>query len=98
PVSGKVTETAQKVVYIYELKPVTPTPTPDAPKGNVTVEHVTTTGEVLKKETSVKTNEPVGTPYETQPEDKIVTDNGRTFVYKGLKEESADPTGEVKEG
>ncbi|NQS62915.1 YSIRK-type signal peptide-containing protein [Streptococcus suis] len=100
PVSGKVTETAQKVVYVYELKPVTPTPspTPDAPKGNVTVEHVTTTGEVLKKETPVKTDEPVGTPYETQPEDKIVTDNGRTFVYKGLKEDSADPTGEVKEG
>ncbi|MCK4076194.1 YSIRK-type signal peptide-containing protein, partial [Streptococcus suis] len=100
PVSGKVTETAQKVVYIYELKPVTPTPspTPDAPKGNVTVEHITTTGEVLKKETPVKTDEPVGTPYETKPEDKIVTDNGRTFVYKGLKEDSADPTGEVKEG
>ncbi|WP_339059856.1 MucBP domain-containing protein [Streptococcus suis] len=102
PVSGKVTETAQKVVYVYELKPVTPTPTPtptpDAPKGDVTVEHVTTTGEVLKKETPVKTDEPVGTPYETQPEDKIVTDNGRTFVYKGLKEDSADPKGEVKEG
>ncbi|WP_105202224.1 MucBP domain-containing protein [Streptococcus suis] len=100
PVSGKVIETAQKVVYVYELKPVTPTPspTPDAPKGNVTVEHITTTGEVLKKENSVKTNEPVGTPYETQPEDKIVTDNGRTFVYKGLNEDSADPTGEVKEG
>ncbi|HEL1749890.1 TPA: MucBP domain-containing protein, partial [Streptococcus suis] len=98
----KVTETAQKVVYVYELKPVTPTPTPtptpDAPKGDVTVEHVTTTGEVLKKETPVKTDEPVGTPYETQPEDKIVTDNGRTFVYKGLKEDSADPKGEVKEG
>ncbi|HEM5932685.1 TPA: MucBP domain-containing protein, partial [Streptococcus suis] len=100
PVSGKVTETAQKVVYVYELKPVTstPSPTPDAPKGDVTVEHVTTTGEVLKEETSVKTNEPVGTPYETKPEDKIVTDNGRTFVYKGLKEDSADPKGEVKEG
>ncbi|HEL2164074.1 TPA: MucBP domain-containing protein, partial [Streptococcus suis] len=100
PVSGKVTETAQKVVYVYELKPVTPTPTPtpDAPKGDVTVEHVTTTGEVLKKETPVKTDEPVGTLYETQPEDKIVTDNGRTFVYKGLKEDSADPKGEVKEG
>ncbi|MGQ7348825.1 MucBP domain-containing protein, partial [Streptococcus suis] len=100
PVSGKVTETAQKVVYIYELKPVTPTPspTPDAPKGNVTVEHITTTGEVLKKETPVKTDEPVGTPYETQPEDKIVTDNGRTFKYKEVDKTSAQPKGEVKEG
>ncbi|WP_104930142.1 MucBP domain-containing protein [Streptococcus suis] len=82
-----------RTVYYYEV-----VPTPDAPKGNVTVEHVTTTGEVLKKETPVKTDEPVGTPYETQPEDKIVTDDGRTFVYKGLKEDSADPKGEVKEG
>ncbi|TII03322.1 YSIRK-type signal peptide-containing protein [Streptococcus suis] len=100
PVSGKVTETAQKVVYVYELKPVTPTPspTPDTPKGNVTVEHVTTTGEVLKEETSVKTNEPVGTPYETKPEDKIVTDNGRTFKYKEVDKTSAQPKGEVKEG
>ncbi|NQM35046.1 YSIRK-type signal peptide-containing protein, partial [Streptococcus suis] len=62
-----------RTVYYYEV-----VPTSEVTKGSVTVKHVTTTGEVLKEETSVKTNEPVGTPYETKPEDKIVTDNGRT--------------------
>ncbi|CYY11885.1 YSIRK signal domain/LPXTG anchor domain surface protein [Streptococcus suis] len=82
-----------RTVYYYEVVPAS-----EVPKGNVTVEHVTTTGEVLKKENPVKTDEPVGTPYETQPEDKIVTDNGRTFKYKEVDKTSAQPTGKVKEG
>ncbi|HEL1748413.1 TPA: YSIRK-type signal peptide-containing protein, partial [Streptococcus suis] len=45
-----------RTVYYYEV-----VPTSEVPKGSVTVKHVTTTGEVLKEETSVKTNEPVGT-------------------------------------
>ncbi|MBM7317018.1 YSIRK-type signal peptide-containing protein, partial [Streptococcus suis] len=41
-----------RTVYYYEV-----VPTSEVPKGSVTVKHVTTTGEVLKEETSVKTNE-----------------------------------------
>ncbi|WP_162012815.1 MucBP domain-containing protein [Streptococcus sp. S784/96/1] len=100
PEEGKVVEGTTNVTYVYREVPKTPeTPTPEAPKptGNVTVEHITTTGEVLKPETPVKTNEPTGTPYETKPEDKIVTEDGRTFVYKEVKQDSAPPTGTVTE-
>ncbi|WP_161981059.1 MucBP domain-containing protein [Streptococcus sp. S784/96/1] len=100
PEEGKVVEGTTNVTYVYREVPKTPeTPTPEAPKptGNVTVEHITTTGAVLKPETPVKTNEPTGTPYETKPEDKIVTEDGRTFVYKEVKQDSAPPAGTVTE-
>ncbi|NKZ19852.1 YSIRK-type signal peptide-containing protein, partial [Streptococcus ovuberis] len=69
-IKGDIIPGERAVTYVYKLKEDTPeAPKPEVKKGSVTVEHITTTGEVLRKETPVKTNEPVGTPYDTKPED-----------------------------
>ncbi|MGT2675547.1 MucBP domain-containing protein, partial [Streptococcus rupicaprae] len=76
PTTGTVTEGPQKVVYVYELKPEAPKPT-----GNVTVEHITTTGEVLKPEAPVfSENQPVGTTYTTQNETELTGKDGKVYV------------------
>lgn len=87
--SGKVVEGVQHVVYIYRDKTE-----PEAPKtGNVDVEYVAIDGTVLEETTDVKTNETVGTEYETTEKD--FTEQGYEFV--GMAKNSAPADGRVLE-
>lgn len=91
PAQGLVKEGIQTVIYIYK-KIETPAPTPEVKKGSVQVRYITEDNRVLEGPIAVKTNELVGTKYETVKK----TFAGYTFVK--VDENGALAQGLVKEG
>ncbi|MDW8727338.1 MucBP domain-containing protein, partial [Streptococcus suis] len=80
---GEVKEGTQKVTFVYEEV-----------KGNVTVEHVTTDGKVLKAETPVfSEKQSTGTAYETKNETELKDEAGNVYVFKEHKADSAPVSG-----
>lgn len=86
PVSGKVSNNPQEVVYIYSPK-----------SGNkVEVTSITTSGTVLKNPSIViQTNNQVGTPYSTINDREITDGNGLVWKFKEHDRNSAPTSGRV---
>ncbi|MBS4455453.1 MucBP domain-containing protein [Aerococcaceae bacterium zg-A91] len=96
---GKVVAGTTEVTYVYRVKE---TPQPEAPKekvGSVVVKYENTKGESIATPINDTVNAKVGTEYDTtdyKPE-KIYKD-GKTYIYKEVKQGSVDEKGKVVEG
>ncbi|MBF6978471.1 MucBP domain-containing protein [Aerococcaceae bacterium zg-BR22] len=96
---GKVVAGTTEVTYVYRVKE---TPQPEAPKekvGSVVVKYENTKGESIATPINDTVNAKVGTDYDTtdyKPE-KIYKD-GKTYIYKEVKQGSVDEKGKVVEG